>query len=222
MSGCDSRQPHQFPTSRAPACAAESPKLSLPGAAPGRLANFSWGRGRKVMHLPCKQAQAGALPAVLHQPSPAAQRREKAVTSKRISAKTDLTCLASELRLGKPFRCGENQIRASLISSASAGATPAPATNFREVIRLPDCKSGVVKRSRKQRAGALPALPTSLRRLPQRAAKAAAPKHEVRRRALSSTGLWPGRPFCSRSLIEKQPVVCGKSVGASPTGSANF
>src|SRR5437762_13922249 len=26
-------------TSRAPACAAESPKLSLPGAAPGRLAN---------------------------------------------------------------------------------------------------------------------------------------------------------------------------------------
>ena len=29
-----------IPTSRAPACAAESPKLSLPGAAPGRLANF--------------------------------------------------------------------------------------------------------------------------------------------------------------------------------------
>ena len=56
----------QFPISRAPACAAESPKLSLPGAAPGRLANFTRGRGRKVMHLPCKQAQAGALPAVLH------------------------------------------------------------------------------------------------------------------------------------------------------------
>src|SRR6266849_10375518 len=69
MSGCDSRQPHQFPISRAPACAAESPKLSLPGAEPGRLANLSWGRGRKVMHLPCKQAQAGALPAVLHHPS---------------------------------------------------------------------------------------------------------------------------------------------------------
>ncbi len=30
-------------TSRAPARAAESPKLSLPGAAPGRLANLSWG-----------------------------------------------------------------------------------------------------------------------------------------------------------------------------------
>jgi len=25
-----------------------------------------WGRGRQVMHLPCKQAQAGALPAALH------------------------------------------------------------------------------------------------------------------------------------------------------------
>jgi hypothetical protein len=50
---------------RAPARAAESPKLSLPGAAPGRLATFQfqWGRGRQGMHLPCKQAHAGALPA---------------------------------------------------------------------------------------------------------------------------------------------------------------
>ena len=48
--------------SRAPARAAESPKLSLPGAAPGRLANFQWGRGRQVMHLPCKQAHMGAVP----------------------------------------------------------------------------------------------------------------------------------------------------------------
>jgi len=61
MSGCDSRPPRQFPISRAPACAAESPKLSLPGAAPGRLANSSWGRGRKVMHLPCKQAPSGSV-----------------------------------------------------------------------------------------------------------------------------------------------------------------
>ena len=46
--------------------------------------------------------------------------------------------------------CGENEIQASLISSASAGATPAPATNDcpeprGEVIQLPDCKSGVIK-----------------------------------------------------------------------------
>src|SRR3954465_8598191 len=77
--------------------AAESPKLSLPGAAPGRPAILEVrngecgvgsssescelivglalrrrnatvqkrGRGRQVMHLPCKQAEAGALPAVL-------------------------------------------------------------------------------------------------------------------------------------------------------------
>ena len=32
-----------IPLSRAPACAAESPKLSLPGAAPGRLANIYGG-----------------------------------------------------------------------------------------------------------------------------------------------------------------------------------
>jgi len=46
---------------------------------------------------------------------------------------------------GGPFYCGENEIQASLISSASVGATPTPATNLREVIRLPDCKSGVIK-----------------------------------------------------------------------------
>ena len=138
----------QFPTSRAPACAAESPKLSLPGAAPGRLANFLWGRGRKVMHLPCKQAQAGALPAVLHQPR---SKRSESRLPRRSEAKAGHDWphgrIYFELRLGKPFHCGENQIRASLISSASAGATPAPATNFREVIQLPDCKSGVTKQN---------------------------------------------------------------------------
>ena len=30
-----------------------------------------------------------------------------------------------------PFRCGENEIQASLISSASVGATPTPATSLR-------------------------------------------------------------------------------------------
>ena len=29
-----------------------------------------------------------------------------------------------------PFHCGENEIQASLISSASVGATPTPATNL--------------------------------------------------------------------------------------------
>jgi hypothetical protein len=42
--------------------AAESPKLSLLRAARRQPAIF-WGRGRQAMHLPCKQANAGALPA---------------------------------------------------------------------------------------------------------------------------------------------------------------
>ena len=54
---------------------------------------FSRGRGRQVMHLPCKQVDAGALPA------------------------------DSTISL-----CGENEIQASFISSASVGATPTPAT----------------------------------------------------------------------------------------------
>src|SRR5207247_626660 len=63
-----------------------------------RISDFGFlhrGRGRQVMHLPCKQAHAGALPA-------------------------DSTI----------FNCGENEIQASLISSASVGATPTPATSL--------------------------------------------------------------------------------------------
>ena len=105
-------------TSRAPARAAESPKLSLPGAAPGRLANFRWGRGRQAMHLPCKQADVGALP-------------------------TDSTI---SLRETRPMH------REKPHKLLQVGVTPTPATTAcavppREVIRLPDCKSGVVKRS---------------------------------------------------------------------------
>src|SRR6266478_2612079 len=49
--------------------AAESPKLNggraqaLPGSTEAQPAIFIWGRGRQAMHLPCKQADAGALPA---------------------------------------------------------------------------------------------------------------------------------------------------------------
>ena len=87
---------------------------------------FLWGRGRKVMHLPCKQTQTGALP----------------VAS---------TILSRETR--PKHRAKPHKLR-------KVGATPTPATIFREVIRLPDCKSGVAKQSRKRRTGALPALPT--------------------------------------------------------------
>jgi len=87
------------------------------------------GRGRKVMHLPCKQAQAGALPAVLHH---------------------------FALRETRPKH------REKPHKLLQVGATPTPATNFREVIQLPDCKSGVAKQNWKRRTGALPALPTNL------------------------------------------------------------
>ena len=78
------------------------------------------------MHLPCKQVDAGALPA-----------------DSTISLRG--TRLKLRGRSHKPFE---------------AGVIPAPAPNFWEVIRLPDCKSGVAKQSRKRRTGALPALPT--------------------------------------------------------------
>ena len=93
-----------------------------------------------------------------------------------------------------PFYRGENEIQASLISSASVGATPTPATTACagppwEVIQLPDCKSGVAKQSRKRRTGALPAFPTI-------------------------SGLV--------AQLAERPVVCGRVEGATPFGSAIF
>ena len=97
MSGCNSRQPHQFPLyrPRTSSCSRVS-KTQLAWGSTRAACQFPFrGRGRQAMHLPCKQADAGALPA-------------------------DST----------NFNCGENEIQASLISSASVGATPTPATNF--------------------------------------------------------------------------------------------
>ena len=71
-----------------------------------------------------------------------------------VVADKQCTCPASKLIWGRypstpPFHCGENEIQASLISSASVGATPTPATNLREVFRLPVCKTGVANNCRK-------------------------------------------------------------------------
>ena len=76
-----------------------------------------------------------------------------------------------ELRLGKPFnllRETRPMHREKPHKLLQVGVTPTPATTTgvgppREVIRLPDCKSGVRKQSRKRRTGALPAFPTNLR-----------------------------------------------------------
>ena len=81
------------------------------------------------------------------------------------------------------------------------GVIPTPATIYIwEMIRLPDCKSGVAKQIRKRRTGALPAFPTSLHPL----------------------GFGSVNHFGSVAQSEEQPVVCGKAEGASPFGSANF
>ena len=92
--------------------AAESPKLSLLRAARRQPAIFR-GRGRQVMHLPCKQVDMGALP-----------------IDSTISLRG--TRLKHRGRSHKPFE---------------AGVIPAPATNIREVIRLPVCKIGVFKQA---------------------------------------------------------------------------
>ena len=82
MSGCNSRQPHQFNRP----CASLRDRISKIPFARGSTetaCQSSWGRGRKVMHLPCKQADVGALP-------------------------TDSTNLRpAGLRLGRPFHRGE-------------------------------------------------------------------------------------------------------------------
>ena len=92
--------------------AAESPKLSSLRAARRQPAIFR-GRGRQVMHLPCKQVDMGALP-----------------IDSTISLRG--TRLKHRGRSHKPFE---------------AGVIPAPATNIREVIRLPVCKIGVFKQA---------------------------------------------------------------------------
>src|SRR5882762_665845 len=68
MSSCQVDGPGAIPGSRtnflqaARQHAAESPKLSLLRVARRQPAIFIWGRGRQAMHLPCKQADVGALP----------------------------------------------------------------------------------------------------------------------------------------------------------------
>jgi hypothetical protein len=59
------------------------------------------------------------------------------------------------------FPCGwENEIQASLISSASVGATPTPATNFGRCSGCSTVNRASQNMCRKRRTGALPALPT--------------------------------------------------------------
>ena len=82
---------------------------------------FSWGRGRKVMHLPCKRAQAGALPAVLHHPSLAPRATRGVQANLEISGQSQNTQFA--LRETRPKH------REKPHKLLQVGATPTPATN---------------------------------------------------------------------------------------------
>ena len=97
-----------------------------------------------MMHLPCKQVDVGALPT-----DSISLRRPLILTAKAAAPKQSEGGLQATHSDGfgsaSHLHCGENEIQASLISSASVGAIPAPATKIREVSRLPDCKSGVAK-----------------------------------------------------------------------------
>ncbi len=83
--------------------AAESPKLSLLRAARRQPAIFR-GRGRQVMHLPCKQVYMGALPidSTSLRPLRVSGRRLPSVASAKEGL--DLSCAATA---GRPFHCGE-------------------------------------------------------------------------------------------------------------------
>ena len=101
-----------------------------------------------------------------------------------------------ESQSARKFNCGklDQSTEMSLINSFRWVQLPLPATNFREAIRPPDCKTGVIKQGRKRRAGALPALPTIFR-----FAKNAAPKPKAK-----------AGHFGLVAQLAERPVVCGR------------
>ncbi len=129
-------------TGRAPACAAESPKLSLPGAAQGDLPIYRGVVADKQCTCFASKPMWERYPPT---PPAFAQSAARARLPRRSMAKAGDNPPSIEAMLRASarqanFNRGKNEIQASLISSASVGATPTPATNFKEVIRLPDCK----------------------------------------------------------------------------------
>src|SRR6266550_332070 len=109
-----------------------------------------------------------------------------------------------------------------------AGVIPAPATNFREVIRLPDCKSGVAKQSWKRRTGALPAFP--MKTSPRCALCTSG--QTARSVAANALGLGPRERRCkscradhfqllSRITVDRPPVK-RDGAGVNPAWGANL
>src|SRR5215471_1363197 len=101
---------------------------------------------RQVMRLPCKQVYAGALPA--DSTNFTAKGRASQVCPAEGCSARDQT----RARIG-PFHRGENEIQASLISSAFVGATPTPATNFGRCSPQPTVNRPSLKKSGKLTSG---------------------------------------------------------------------
>jgi hypothetical protein len=142
MSGCNSRQPHHFRSegyspltsahsdiqvlkSRTSLCSRVS-KTQLAWGSTRATCQYSWGCGRKVMHLPCKQAQAGALPAA------------STISSRETRPK-------HREEPHKLLEVGLTPTPATILRTMSYGWQATAIS--REVIRLPDCKSGVIKQA---------------------------------------------------------------------------
>ena len=144
--------------------AAESPKLRLLGAAPRQPAKLK-GRGPKSEGLrwakpirlrvygfgfpSAKPTSGPLLSCSVFGFRPSDLYMGSWQTSNALALQASL-CGSVTHRLHH-FNRGENEIQARLISSASVGATPTPATNSREVSRLPVCKTGVTNKCRKRR-----------------------------------------------------------------------
>ena len=83
---------------------------------------------QSLQNSACLGQHQGDLPKIKN-------RKSKIANPFGVVADKECTCPASKLMWEHypptpPFHCGENEIQASLISSASVGATPTPATNL--------------------------------------------------------------------------------------------
>lgn len=162
---------------------------------------FSWGRGSQAMHLPCKQADAGALPAdstSLRRPH---QRAAKAAAPKRSAGGLHMACRKSGYGSASQIQLRETRLkyREKPHKLLQVGVIPTPATNIYG--KCSGCRSVKPVSSNKPEAttGALPAFPTNLRQ-----------------------GFGLAGHFGLVAQSAEQPVVCGKAEGANHFGSAIF
>ena len=125
MSGCDSRQPHKFVVRRAPACAAESPKLSPRGAAPRRRAKYSGVVADKQCTCPASKLMWERYPPT----PPAFARRARLPRRSEAKAGDTATSLRATARHANfPLRETRPKYREKPHKLLQVGVTPTPAS----------------------------------------------------------------------------------------------